>query len=82
MRTLALAALALIVAGSEGNASGVDNVEAWYQHARATIGPLARTEELSDQRDVIAPPATIDPGIALLRIIEPPGTRDDGLHVK
>jgi hypothetical protein len=88
MRTPALAAFALIIVGSGGSALA-HNGEAWYQRAGATIRPLAKTE-LFDQREVIAPPAVIDPGIALmppdnqgrLRVVEPPGTLDDGLHVK
>jgi hypothetical protein len=87
MRTLALAAVALIMVGSGCSASG-HNAEAWYQRASATIGPLAKTE-LFDQREVIAPPV-IDPGITLmppdnhgrLRVVEPPGTLDNGLRVK
>jgi hypothetical protein len=88
MRTPALAAFALIIVGSGFSASG-HNDEAWFQRAGATIGPVAKTEWF-DQRELIAPPADVDPGIALmppdnqgrLRVVEPPGTLDDGLHVK
>jgi len=51
MRTLVLAAFALIMAGANGNASGVGNAESWHQQARATIGRQQqrgsfRTEEM------------------------------------
>ena len=90
MRIIALSAIALTIACGQASASRVDNVEAWYQHARSAIGPMASTEDLIDQREVISPPATVDPGINMippddhsrLRIIKPPGTRDDGLEIK
>jgi hypothetical protein len=96
MRIVPLTAVALTAAlgfaGGEASASRleVDNVDAWYQHARSVIGPIASTEDLINQREVIAPPASIDPGINMtplddhsrLRIITPPGTRDDGIQPK
>jgi len=90
MRAIALTAIALAIACGQASASHLDNVEAWYQHARSVIGPVASTEDLFDQRAVLAPPATIDPDMALtppdehsrLRIIKPPGTLDDGLQPK
>ena len=90
MWTLSAAAIALVAFTGAGQASQVDNVEAWYQHARAVVGPMASAEELIDQREVIAPPIGIDPGITAtplddhsrLRIIKPPGFRDDGLQPK
>jgi hypothetical protein len=90
MRIIALTAVALTLACSQAGAARLDNVEAWYQHARSAIGPMASTEDLLDQREVITPPASVDPGINLtprddhsrLRIIKPPGTRDDGLEIK
>ena len=90
MRIIVLTAVVLTIACGEASAARLDNVEAWYQHARSAIGPMASTEDLLDQREVIAPPASIDPGINLmppddhsrLRIIKQPGTRDDGLEIK
>ena len=58
MWTLSAAAIALVAFTGVGHASRADNVDAWYQHARAVMGPLASAEELIDQREVIAPPST------------------------
>ena len=91
MWTLALAALALVVAGGEANASysGIPANPRVNVSVSSVAGGEA-SERHFDQRGLISPPAAIDPGMALappddrgrLRIIQPPGTLDDGLHLK
>ncbi|HYM73449.1 MAG TPA: hypothetical protein VET89_10730 [Stellaceae bacterium] len=91
MRTLTptLAAVAFVVLCSEAGAMRTDNADGLYRHVEVTLPGLPGTD-IFDQRSVIAPPAGIDPGLTLappdnrarLRIIEPPGTLDDGLQPK
>jgi hypothetical protein len=84
-RTLTLTALALtgIFVACGAHATQIDIDSAIYQEA-AVAAPVMALGTLDDQHDVIAPPSSIDPGMALdppqtgakMPVIRPPGTRD------
>jgi hypothetical protein len=77
---------ALIASASAFAAPGGDlTPPALRQLAAATMGPSGAVEQVADQRDVIEPPSSIDPGMSLdppnmgrMRIVPPPSAAPSG----
>jgi hypothetical protein len=86
MKQISIFALALsgaFVASAGAYAAEADNLPEAYTHAAAAvIGPSIALGTADEQREVIQPPSSIDPGMALdppqtgakMPIIHPPGT--------
>ena len=85
-RILALTALALagIFIACGAHAAQANIASGVYEEA-AMVPPAMAFGTLDDQHEVIAPPASVDPGMALdppqtgakMPVIRPPGTRDN-----
>jgi len=83
MWPIALAALALVVAGGGVRAAALDDIENLYRRAEALIQPWVRAPS-AGQSDLIVPHADIDPGMTIappnigarMPAIVPPGTLD------
>jgi hypothetical protein len=65
---LALSGAFAVSAGAD--AAEVGNPPAFFQQAAAVAGPLVAFVPIDDQREVIQPPSSIDPGMTL----DPPQT--------
>jgi hypothetical protein len=65
---LALSGALTVSAGAD--AAQIGNPPAFFQQAAAAAGPLIAFVPIDDQREVIQPPSSIDPGMAL----DPPQT--------
>ncbi|MBV8777498.1 MAG: hypothetical protein JO032_09905 [Alphaproteobacteria bacterium] len=79
---LALALSGALVASAGGYAAEADNFNSLVHTAAAVIGPGLALSTGDEQREVIPPPASVDPGMALdppmtgakMPVIHPPGT--------
>ena len=85
MKTIPLIALALsgaVLASAGAYAAQADNPPDVVLQTAAIVGPSIALGTVDEQREVIQPPASIDPGMALdppqsgakMPIIHPPGT--------
>jgi hypothetical protein len=94
LSVLALAASGALVGSAGAYAAQADNSpgdywppSAYWQTAAAVMGPGVGLETQNGQRDVIEPPSSIDPGMALdppqtgarMPIIRPPGPPAHGM---
>jgi hypothetical protein len=87
MSIFALALSGALVASASAYAAGADNssISPW-QSAAAIMGPSVAYSGSGQQRDVIDPPSSIDPGMTIdppqtgarMPIIHPPGTEPGG----
>lgn len=81
MPILALAMTGALVGSAGANAAWVDNPASAFIQTATLAGPSLMSAFADDQRDVIQPPSSIDPGMALdppqtgarMPIIHPPG---------
>jgi len=84
-QTISVFALALsgaLAVSAGADAAEVGNPPAFFQQAAAAAGPLIAFAPTDDQREVIQPPSSIDPGMTIdppqigakMPIIHPPGT--------
>ena len=82
MSILALALSGALVASAGAYAAEVDESPAAVMQTAAIIGPSLALGTGEEQREIITPPSSIDPGMALdppqtgakMPIIHPPGT--------
>jgi hypothetical protein len=86
LHVLALAAAGVLVASAGGYAAQADNLSnPLWRSVAAVMGPSPSLGSSSEQRDVIEPPSSIDPGMTLdppqtgrMRIIQPPASAPSG----
>jgi hypothetical protein len=88
-RTLTIATLALtgVFIACGAHAAEIGDEPGVYREAAAVMGPGLALGPTDDQRDVIVPSSSIDPGMALdppqtgakMPVIRPPGARDNRL---
>jgi hypothetical protein len=81
---LALAASGVVLASAVAYAAQSD-LSPRILRAAAIMGPGSSLESIADQRDVIEPPSSIDPGMSVdppqigrMRIIPPPAAAPSG----
>jgi hypothetical protein len=81
---VALAASGALIASASASAAQVDTPPSYLE--AALVGPAPGLGSLDSQRDVIQPPSSIDPGMAIdppqtgarMPVIHPPGTMPGG----
>jgi hypothetical protein len=86
LSVLALALSGAVVASAGAYAAQADTSPSAFQTAAAIMGPSMVLTGPGDQRDVIDPPSSIDPGMALdppqtgakMPVLHPPGTTPGG----
>jgi len=87
MSVFALALSGALVASAGAYAADAgDSPSGHWETAAAVMGPSIGLASPSDQRDVIEPPSSIDPGMAVdppqtgakMPIVRPPGTTPGG----
>ncbi|HTZ34659.1 MAG TPA: hypothetical protein VMB84_01470 [Stellaceae bacterium] len=82
MSLFALAVAGAFVASAGAHAAEADKSPQPMLHLAALVGPVIQIGTVADQREVIQPPSSIDPGMSLdppdtggkMPIIHPPGT--------
>jgi hypothetical protein len=79
---IALALAGIFLACGASHAESLDQGSGLYRQTAALMGPTIADRSIDEQREVITPPSSIDPGMALdppasgarMPIIHPPGT--------